>query len=248
MATLYLVATPVGNLEDLTFRAARLLGEVDALACEDTRHTRLLFARHGIRRPPLVFSCHEHNEAAAAARIVELLDAGRSVALCSNAGTPALSDPGFHAVRRALAAGHRVEALPGACAAALALVSSGLPSSSFTFKGFPPRRPGRRRRFLQLDCLSPHTLIFYESPRRLANFLSEARDVYGDRQGAVCLELTKKFERIERGPLAELAARFRDAPPLGEATVVIAGCASVTEELETEAGASESAGREQEDE
>jgi len=221
--TLYVIATPIGNLEDVTHRAVRVLGEVDALACEDTRQTPKILERYNIRRPGIVFSCHEHNESRAAERVLELLREGRSVALCTNAGYPGVSDPGYRAVSQAGAAGFRVEVLPGAGAVEAALLASGLPSSSYTFKGFPPKKPGRLRHFLEEEAGRPHTLIFFESPQRVGRFLDAAREVLGDRAAAVCIELTKKFERVQRGYLSELAESFRETAVKGEVSIVIAG-------------------------
>jgi len=226
MGTLYVIATPIGNLEDITLRAVRTLGEVDALACEDTRRTRVLLERHDIPRPRTIFSYHEHNERQAARRVVELLDSGATVGLVTNAGYPGISDPGYPAISCAIEAGHDVIALPGAGAVETALAASGLPAVSFTFKGFPPKKPGKRRKFLQLDAALPHTLIFYESPQRTAILLADALEVYGDRRAAVCVELTKKFERVTRGWLADLAREFdgsEGAKIKGEVTIVIAG-------------------------
>jgi len=221
--TLYVVATPIGNLEDVTLRALRVLGDVDALACEDTRRTRRVLERHGVSRPAAVFSCHEHNEQRAAGRILRLLQEGRAVALCTNAGYPGISDPGYRVVSRAADAGFRVEVVPGAGAVEAALLASGLPTSSYTFKGFAPKKPGRRRQFFEAEADSPHTLVLFESPRRLAVLLEVARETLGDRRAAVCIELTKAFERVTRGYLSELCERFADGPPKGEVTVVVAG-------------------------
>lgn len=223
MATLYLVATPIGNLEDVTLRAVRVLGEVTVLACEDTRHTGILLQRHGIRRPDVVFSHHEHNERRAAEQILAHLNAGRNVAVCSNAGYPGISDPGYCAIAQASAAGHRIEVVPGASAVPVALLASGLPLASYTFKGFPPRKSGRRRAYLDQERDLPHTLVFYESPFRLGRLLAEAYAAYGDRRAAVCLELTKQFERVHRGWLSELVPQFAEGRVKGEAVVVIAG-------------------------
>jgi 16S rRNA (cytidine1402-2'-O)-methyltransferase len=222
-ATLYVVATPIGNLEDVTFRAVRILGEVDALACEDTRRTPRILERHGIPRPPLVFSYHEHNASRSARRIVALLEDGRNVALCTNAGMPAISDPGYRAISGALEAGFRVEVIPGPGAVETALVASGLPAASYTFLGFPPRKSGARKRTLEREKGSPHTLVLFESPHRLGKLLADAHEVLGDRRAAACIELTKKFEEVERGYLGDLAERYADATVRGEVTVVIAG-------------------------
>lgn len=223
MATLYIVATPIGNLEDLTFRAARILGEAGALACEDTRMTRRIFERHQIPSPKTIFSYHEHNEAQAGKRILGLLAEGISVALCTDGGYPGISDPGYRVIAAAVEAGHDVEVIPGASAVPIALIASGLPTSSYTFKGFPPRKSGPRRRFLESERDLPHTLIVFESPFRTGALLDDALAVLGNRRAAVCIELTKKFEEISRGYLQELADRYRDTKIRGEVTVVIAG-------------------------
>lgn len=223
MGCLFIIATPIGNLQDMTPRAMTTLRELDVLACEDTRHTGQLLTLLDIPRPPVVVSNHEHNERHMAAKIVSWLDEGKKVGICSDAGYPVISDPGYPAVVAAIAAGHDVVAIPGASAVPLALISSGLPSSSYTFKGFPPRKPGRRRSFLAMDSELPHTLVFYESPFRIGKLLADALDVYGDRQAAVCMELTKQFERVHRGSLAALAAEFADRKVKGEAVIVIAG-------------------------
>ena len=223
MGCLFIIATPIGNLQDMTPRAMTTLRELDVLACEDTRHTGQLLTLLDIPRPPVVVSNHEHNERHMAAKIVSWLDEGKKVGICSDAGYPVISDPGYPAVVAAIAAGHDVVAIPGASAVPLALISSGLPSSSYTFKGFPPRKPGRRRSFLAMDSELPHTLVFYESPFRIGKLLADALEVYGDRQAAVCMELTKQFERVHRGSLATLAADFADRKIKGEAVVVIAG-------------------------
>ncbi len=223
MATLYLVATPIGNMEDLSFRAARVLGEVGALACEDTRLTRRIFEHYKIPSPRTIFSYHEHNEAQAGKRILGLLEQGVDTALCTDGGYPGISDPGYRVILAAYEAGHRVEVIPGASAVPHALLVSGLPTSSYTFKGFPPRKPGPRKRFLELDRDSPHTLILFESPFRVAALLRDALEVLGDRQAAVCMELTKKFERVRRGFLSELLQEFEGNPIKGEVALAIAG-------------------------
>jgi len=221
--TLYVIATPIGNLEDVTFRAARILGEVDALACEDTRRTPRILERHGIDRPRTIFSCHEHNEDRAAGRVLELLSEGLSVGLCTNAGMPAISDPGYRAVSRAIEGGFRVEVIPGPGAVETALVASGLPASSYTFLGFPPKKSGARKRALAAERDAAHSLVLFESPHRLGKLLADAYEVLADRRAAVCIELTKKFEEIHRGFLSELCERFGEAKVRGEVTVVIAG-------------------------
>jgi 16S rRNA (cytidine1402-2'-O)-methyltransferase len=223
MATLYLIATPIGNLEDLSHRAVRILGEVPVLACEDTRTTRVLLERYAIPRPAKLISYREYNEERAAPGILKLLEGGQDVAICSDAGYPGVSDPGYRVIALALEAGFRVDVIPGAGAVEPALLVSGLPSSSFTFKGFPPRKPGPRRRFLEAEVSLPHTLVFFESPLRVGLLLTDALAVLGDRRAAVCIELTKKFEQVERGYLSELAERLRERKIRGEVTVVIAG-------------------------
>ena len=219
---LYVVATPIGNLEDVTHRALSVLGRADILACEDTRRTRKLLDRYDIK-PPKTVSYHEHNEEKAGRRIIEALAEGKTVALCSDSGLPGISDPGYRIVSEALEQGLEVEVIPGPCAATTALVASGLPTSSYVFKGFPPRKGGPRRRFLQAEQGGPHTLVIFESPHRTAALLADAAEVLGDRLAAVCIELTKKFERVDRGYLTDLAARYKDAEIRGEVTVVIAG-------------------------
>lgn len=223
MNTLYIIATPIGNLGDLSPRARDILTSLDVLACEDTRHTGNLFKLLELSRPPQLLANHEHNERQMATRLTALLDAGQRVGICSDAGYPVISDPGYPAVTAAIAAGHRIEVIPGPCAVTLAVILSGLPPSSYTFKGFAPRRPGQRRQFLLIDAESPHTLVFYESPFRLGKLLAEALAVYGDRPAAVCLELTKQFERVSRGPLSTLAEQFGGGKVKGEAVIVIGG-------------------------
>ncbi len=218
---LYLVATPIGNMGDITLRALDTLRAVDLVASEDTRKTGLLLKHFDIKKPQVSF--HEHNEERAGEKIMGLLEQGHSVALVTNAGTPGISDPGFSLVRRALRAGVDVTMIPGPAALVMALVLSGLPTHAFTFRGFPPHKPGARRRFLEVDKDSPHTLIFYESKYRLAAFLKDALEVYGDRPAALANDLTKMFEAVLRGSLAELLSHFASAEPLGEYVVVIAG-------------------------
>jgi 16S rRNA (cytidine1402-2'-O)-methyltransferase len=220
---LFIIATPIGNMEDITLRALRVLGEVQVLACEDTRHTRKIFEKHGVASPRTIISYREQNEQQAGARIIGFLKAGEAVGICSDAGYPGISDAGSRIIAKALEEGMDVEVLPGAGAVEPALLSSGLPTSSFTYKGFPPKKPGARRRFLEMDKELPHTLIFYESPFRVYKLLADALEVLGDRKAAVCVELTKQFEKIHRGVLSELCVAFKDATVRGEITVVIAG-------------------------
>ena len=219
---LYIVSTPIGNLGDISLRALEVLREVDTVASEDTRKTGIMLKHFEISKPQISF--FEQNEKKHLPRIMGLLREGRDVALVSNAGTPGISDPGFTLVRAALEEDIPVSAVPGPSALIMALVLSGLPVHAFTFRGFPPRKSVARQRFLAVDQDSPHTLIFYESPYRLAAFLQDALEVYGDRQAAVANDLTKKFEMVNRAPLSELVKRFSgEEKLLGEYTVVIAG-------------------------
>ena len=218
---LYLVATPIGNLGDITLRALDTLREVDVIASEDTRKTGLLLKHFEISKPQLAF--HEHNEAKAGHKIINLLAEGKSVAVVTDAGTPGISDPGYSIVQRAVAENFPVTMIPGPTALIMALVLSGLPAHAFTFRGFPPRKSGKRQRFMSVDAESPHTLIFYESPYRLKAFLADALAVFGDRETAVCNELTKLYESVHRGTLSELITHFEEEDPRGEYVVVIAG-------------------------
>lgn len=226
MSTLYLVATPIGNLGDITLRALETLRAVDAIACEDTRKTGRMLKHFEIQKPLLAF--HEHNEKQAGARILGMLRAGQPVAVVTNAGTPGISDPGYTLVRAVLAAQAEGELIditliPGASGVVPAVVLSGLAVHSFTFRGFPPRKSGQRRRFLVVDAQSPHTLVFYESPYRLAAFLEDALAVLGDRQAAVVNDLTKLHEQIWRASLSELHQDMAQRTLKGEFIVVISG-------------------------
>lgn len=218
---LYLVATPIGNLRDISLRALDVLGEVDIIASEDTRKTGILLKHFGIKKPQLSF--HQHNEQQVAGRVIGLLKQGKSVAVVTDAGTPGIADPGYTLVRRAIDEDLEITMLPGPTGAIMALVLSGLPAHSFTFRGFPPRKPGPRKRFMQVDLLSPHTLIFYESPYRLAAFLDDALEVFGDREAVIANDLTKLYETVMRGTLSELRDEFTETKPRGEYIVVIAG-------------------------
>lgn len=222
-AVLYIVSTPIGNLEDMSFRAVQILGGIDALASEDTRHTRKIFARYEIPAPKIFFSYHEHNEDSAGRKILKLLEEGKRVALCTDAGTPGISDPGYRIISQALEQGFSVDIIPGPSAVTSALLASGLPTSSFTFKGFPPRKDGQRKRFLEMEKEVPHTLIFFESPHRVEVLLKDAREVLGNRRAAVCIDLTKMFEEIHKGYLEELYQALEGKKIKGEITVVIAG-------------------------
>lgn len=221
---LYLVATPIGNLGDITLRALEVLRAVDYVASEDTRKTGLLLKHFEIKKPQIPF--HEHNEDKAGQRITALLQQGLSVAVVSNAGTPGVSDPGYTLIRRAVELDLPVTMIPGPSALIMAVVLSGLPSHAFTFRGFPPRKSGKRRSFLAIDRDSPHTLVFYESPYRLREFLVDALAVYGDRPAAVANELTKLFESVRRGTLSALIAQAEESEPRGEYVVVISGASA----------------------
>jgi 16S rRNA (cytidine1402-2'-O)-methyltransferase len=219
---LYLVATPIGNLSDISQRALETLRQADYIASEDTRKTGRLLAHFDIKKPQISF--HEHNERRVVGRIMSLLAQRKTVALVTNAGTPGICDPGFTLVRAALEAGVEVTMIPGPTAFVMALVLSGLPTHSFTFRGFAPRKPGQRQRFLAVDKDSPHTLLFYESPHRLRAFLTDAIEVFGDRRAALAKELTKMFESVKRGALSELLAGLEEKPK-GEYVIVIEGAA-----------------------
>src|SRR5256886_10926566 len=218
---LYLVATPIGNLGDITLRAIETLRTVDIIASEDTRKTGLLLKHFNISKPQIAF--HEHNEQQAGERIESLLKQGKSVAVVTNAGTPGISDPGFTLVRRAIQAELDVTMIPGASAFVMALVLSGLPLHSFTFRGFAPRKSVGRCKFLVLDKDSPHNLIYYESPYRLEAFLRDALSTLGDREAALANDLTKMFEKVERGTLSALLESVIQSKPRGEYIIVIAG-------------------------
>jgi 16S rRNA (cytidine1402-2'-O)-methyltransferase len=222
IGTLYVVATPIGNLGDLSERARSVLESVDLVACEDTRHTGALLSRIGLRQT--LVSLHEHNERRRLPELTARLVSGSSVALVSDAGTPLLSDPGFPLVRAAIAAGCPVVAIPGPSAALTALVASGLPPYPFTFCGFPPRRSGKRRSFFARFASLDHTLVVLESPHRLLEALADAESVLGDRRAAVCRELTKLHEETLRGTLSTVRNDLADRERVrGEVVLVIAG-------------------------
>ncbi|MDQ2975932.1 MAG: 16S rRNA (cytidine(1402)-2'-O)-methyltransferase [Acidobacteriota bacterium] len=218
--TLYLVSTPIGNLEDITHRAVRLLGEVDVIACEDTRHTRKLLNHYGISTKTI--SYHEHNERERAAELLKLIESGADVAIVTDAGTPGISDPGFRLTRLAVDNGVRVVPVPGASALITALVASGMPTDEFFFGGFLPARSGARRTRLSELGSVPATLVFYEAPHRIAASLKDAHEVLGEREAVVARELTKMHEEIVCGRLSELAARFDSAESArGEIVLII---------------------------
>lgn len=225
MGTLYLVPTPVGNMEDMTFRAVRLLKEADLILAEDTRTSGVLMKHYDIHRPLL--SHHKFNEHATSAAVVERLKAGETICLVTDAGTPGISDPGFFLVREAVAAGIEVQTLPGATAFVPALVSSGLPCDKFCFEGFLPQKKGRQTRLEQLRE-EQRTMIFYESPHRLVKTLQQFAEYYGgERQVSVCREISKIHEESVRGALNDVIAHFSEKEPKGEIVIVLAGCEPV---------------------
>jgi 16S rRNA (cytidine1402-2'-O)-methyltransferase len=234
--TLYIVATPIGNLEDITQRALRVLGEVEVIACEDTRRTRTLLNHFGIKTRTI--SYHEHNERERAVELGKLLEGGKNVAIVSDAGTPLISDPGFRVVNAAIERGITLVPIPGPTAFVAALVASGLPTDQFFFAGFLPARANARRAHLEDLAAIQATLVFYEAPHRIAAALSDALAVLGDRKAALARELTKIHEEIARGNLRELAKRFSQGfATRGEIVLLISG-ARVEESA---SGASESA-------
>lgn len=218
---LYLVSTPIGNLGDMSLRGIEVLKEVDLIASEDTRKTSILLKHFEISKPQVVFN--KINEAKAVPKLLEKLQAGVNIALVTSAGTPAISDPGYSLARAAIDAGLEVSAVPGPSAVIMALTLSGLPLHSFTFRGFAPSKEGPRKAFLTVDIHSPHTLVFYESPFRLLDFLKSAREVYGDRRAVVANDLTKLFEKVNRGTLSSLQELMKSERIQGEYVVCIEG-------------------------
>jgi len=217
---LYIVATPIGNLEDMTFRAVRTLKEADLIAAEDTRHSRKLLAHFGITTP--LTSYYDHNQALKGERILKTLQEGRQVALISDAGTPCISDPGYQLVRDALSAGITVAPIPGACAAIAALSAAGLPTNAFTFAGFPPNKEGKRRSFLASLTSAQGTVVLYEAPHRLKATLADIATVLGERQVVVARELTKLYEECLRGTASAVREQVQDGRERGEVVLLIA--------------------------
>lgn len=217
---LYLVATPIGNLEDITYRAVRVLAEADQIACEDTRQTRRLLDRYGIRTPTI--SYHEHNEEERSEQLLSKLAGGARIALVSDAGTPLVSDPGYRLVRKAAASGIRVEPIPGPSALLAALTASGLPTDSFHFAGFLPPKRAARRRTLEALRHEEATLVFYEAPHRILETLEDVEAVLGDRPATVARELTKIHEEVLRGAASEIRRALAERAALkGEFTLVV---------------------------
>jgi len=240
IGTLFIVGTPIGNLEDLSLRAARILREADLVAAEDTRSARLLLAHVDALGPTnrerKVVSYFEGNEAERAGELAQALRAGQRVAVISEAGMPGVSDPGAYAITAAIAAGARVEVVAGPSAALAALIGSGLATDRFTFLGFPPRESGARRALFGTLRQEPATMIFYEAPDRVGATLADAAEAFGaDRRASLGRELTKLYEEHVRGTIGELAARYAELPPRGECTLVIAGGTPGAAEIDVEA-------------
>ena len=222
--SLYIVPTPIGNLEDMTFRAVRVLKELDLIAAEDTRHTQVLLNHYDIRTA--VTSYHEHNEGAKARELVEQLRQGRSIALLSDAGTPMISDPGYRLVVEAIRAGVQVIPLPGPSAVTAALSAAGLPTDRFDFEGFLPAKKSERRTALEALKKDTKTLIFYEAPHRLKETLADMAEIFGDRQVAIGREISKVHEEFLRGALREILATVEQQTVRGEITLVVQGATS----------------------
>jgi len=241
--TLFIVGTPIGNLEDLSLRAARVLREADVIAAEDTRAAKVLLAHvdalgalGASNRERRLVSYFEGNEAGRAGELTQALRDGRRVAVISCAGMPGVSDPGSYAIAAAIAAGARVEVVPGPSAAIAALIGSGLPAERFTFLGFPPREPGARRALLGTLRAEPATMIFYEAPDRVGATLADAADAFGaDRPASLGRELTKLYEEHVRGTVGELAGKYAEVPPRGECTLVIGGSTAAVSAIDVEA-------------
>ena len=221
---LHVIATPIGNLGDLSPRALEAFRAASVIACEDTRRTWQLLTHFGVPRPPEMFSYRQGNEERITEKVLADLESGKDVALCSDGGYPGISDPGYRLIRACAQKGVAYEVIPGASAVNVALLMSGLSTSSFTFRGFPPRGPGALRNWFREDADKEHTLVCYESPFRIAATLAAALDALGDREAAVCIELTKLHERVSRGFLSDLVKEYEGAKVKGEVALVIAGC------------------------
>jgi len=235
IGTLYVVATPIGNAEDIGARAIRVLREADSIACEDTRRTGRLLTEHQIATP--MVSYFEHNEARRIPELIARMEAGETIALVADAGTPAISDPGYRLVQAAISAGIRVSAVPGPSAVIAALSIAGIPTDRFVFEGFLPAKAGDRKRALERLRSESRTIVFYEAARRLIETLETMIEVFGaDRNAVVTRELTKTYEEVARGSLAELLARFTAQEPLGEVTIVVAGAIETHAESVSKSG------------
>lgn len=222
--TLYVVATPIGNREDITLRALRTLGDVTIVAAEDTRTTRRLLTHHGIRKP--LISYHEYNEDQRTPQLIQRMSDGDSVALVSNAGTPSVSDPGYRLIKASIAAGIPVIPIPGVSAAVTALSVSGLPTDRFLFVGFLSKKPGKRQAELGTLAAESRTIVFFESPKRIATLVQSLLSVFGDRKAVLSREMTKRHEEYLRGPLSEILADVNGRPAIkGECTLLVSGAA-----------------------
>ena len=221
MGSLFIVATPIGNLEDITFRAVRILSEVDLIAAEDTRQTKILLTRYDINTP--MTSYHKFNIKSKTPHLIKLLKEGKNLALVSDSGMPGISDPGYELIRESVNQGIRVEPIPGPSAAITALAVSGLPTDKFIFEGFLPKKPGKKAKRLKELKSEKATIIIYESPYRVVKTLEDIKETLGDRSVAVCRELTKKFEEVVRGKAGEVLEKFRERKPKGEVVVVVEG-------------------------
>ena len=231
---LYLVATPIGNLGDITLRAIETIAAADVLACEDTRVTRILLDRYGIHQKPIVYQ--EHNVEEAGRKLLSALEENQSVALVSDAGMPLISDPGFRLVAEAREKNIKIVPVPGASAALTALIATGLPTDSFFFSGFLPTKSMQRKARLEELGSIPASLIFYESPHRVSTTLSDMVDVFGEkRRGAICREMTKKFETVDVAPLSELKERYNDSEKIrGEIVIIVEPPSKQEEKFDTE--------------
>jgi 16S rRNA (cytidine1402-2'-O)-methyltransferase len=221
MAILFIVATPIGNLEDITFRAVRILSEVDLIAAEDTRQTGILLKRYNINTPQT--SYHKFNIKSKTGHLINLLQSGKTIALVSDSGMPGISDPGYELIKSAVEQNIRVEPIPGPSAVVTALAVSGLPTEKFVFIGFLPKKPGKKRKALIALQREEGTIIIYESPFRVLKTLTDIANTLGQRQIAICRELTKKFEEIIRGEAGDLAERLKDRKIKGEVVLVVEG-------------------------
>ena len=229
--TLYLVATPIGNLEDITYRAVKILSSVDLIAAEDTRTTKILLDHYSLHKP--MISYFSYNEKTRAPQLIEKLKAGQSIALVSDAGTPGISDPAFHIVQQAIAAGIPIIPIPGPSAFLSALIASGLPIDRFVFEGFLPLKKGRKTKFESLKS-EPRTIVLYESPHRIIRTLEDIQTYLGKRQVVVARELTKKFEEISRGPIESVLSAISGKQPRGEYVVIIEGSVAGTAAFHSE--------------
>lgn len=218
---LYIIATPIGNLEDITLRALRILNEVDLIAAEDTRKAGILLNHYNIQKP--LISYFDHNEKVRAVSLVRRLLEGKSIALISEAGTPIISDPGYRLITEAYAHGIKISPIPGPCAAIAALAVAGLPTHRFAFEGFLPPKSGKRKRMLASLATEERTLVFYESPHRIQHSIADMIEILGNRKAVVARELTKHYEEIVRGTLSEIAKQLEGVSVRGEITLVVEG-------------------------